>query len=98
MPARSTVRGPWAEAGDLATAEAGGSTVTAGAGVDESTSTVAVESEPPASFIEIAGLEKVYEGEAAVPVRALKGIDLFVDEGAFIGVMGQSGSGKSTLL
>ena len=38
------------------------------------------------------------KGRAAVPVRGLKGIDLRVDEGEFIGVMGQSGSGKSTLL
>jgi putative ABC transport system ATP-binding protein len=98
MPARSTVRGPWAETGELVTGEVGESTAAADAGVDESVAAAGVESQTPASFIEIAGLEKVYEGEAAMPVHALKGIDLRVDEGAFIGVMGQSGSGKSTLL
>jgi putative ABC transport system ATP-binding protein len=97
MPTRGTVRGKSTEAGDLATAELGESTAAA-AIAGESTANVGDASESPASFIEIVGLEKVYKGEAAVPVQALEGIDLRVDEGAFIGVMGQSGSGKSTLL
>jgi putative ABC transport system ATP-binding protein len=50
-----------------------------------------------ARFIEIRGLEKTFAGDGA-PVRALRGLDLTVPEGAFLGVMGQSGSGKSTLL
>jgi len=50
-----------------------------------------------APFIAIRGLEKSFIGDAG-PVHALKGIDLEVEEGAFLGVMGQSGSGKSTLL
>jgi putative ABC transport system ATP-binding protein len=49
------------------------------------------------AFIEIIGLKKRYEGEADC-VEALKGVDLSVAEGTFLGVMGPSGSGKSTFL
>jgi len=49
------------------------------------------------SLIEIASLVKVYDtGE--VPFTALKGIDLTVSEGEFIGLIGKSGSGKTTLI
>jgi putative ABC transport system ATP-binding protein len=49
------------------------------------------------AFIEINGLKKHYAGEADC-VEALKGVDLSVSEGTFLGVMGPSGSGKSTFL
>jgi len=49
------------------------------------------------AFIEISGLKKHYTGEADC-VEALKGVDLRVEEGSFVGVMGPSGSGKSTFL
>ena len=50
------------------------------------------------AFIDIKNLRKVYKGAASHQVDALRGLDLGVDEGTFLGVMGQSGSGKSTLL
>ncbi len=49
------------------------------------------------SLIEIKKLNKTYEsGEE--PVRALCDVDLNIEGGEFISVMGPSGSGKSTLL
>jgi putative ABC transport system ATP-binding protein len=49
------------------------------------------------SYLEMRGVSKVY-GEGATEVRALQGVDLSVDAGALVAVMGASGSGKSTLL
>ena len=50
----------------------------------------------PAAIIEIADLQKTYYlGRVAVPV--LRGLNLDVETGEFVGVVGPSGSGKSTL-
>jgi putative ABC transport system ATP-binding protein len=49
------------------------------------------------SLLELRQVSKSY-GEGATAVLALEDINLFVDEGHLVAVMGPSGSGKSTLL
>jgi len=42
-------------------------------------------------------LKKYYE-QSSVPVKALDGVNISVEEGTFVAIVGTSGSGKSTLL
>ena len=48
-------------------------------------------------LIQLQGITKVY-GQGAAGFRALDGVDLTVERGDFIAVMGASGSGKSTTM
>jgi putative ABC transport system ATP-binding protein len=50
-----------------------------------------------AALIELAGVRKIY-GQGEARVAALDGVDLTIDRGEFVMVMGTSGSGKSTCM
>ena len=47
-------------------------------------------------LIELKGVHKTYDN--GQPLHVLKGIDLTIEKGEFVSIMGASGSGKSTLL
>jgi len=48
-------------------------------------------------LIELQGVTKVY-GTGQAAMHALRGIDLYIEQGDFVAVMGPSGSGKSTCM
>jgi len=50
------------------------------------------------AILEAKGLCKYYEVTKEERIRVLKDVDLTIEKGEFVAIMGQSGSGKSTLL
>jgi putative ABC transport system ATP-binding protein len=52
---------------------------------------------PEVPLIELQGITKVY-GTGEAEVRALDGLDLRIEQGEFVAIMGPSGSGKSTAM
>src|SRR6187399_1640517 len=52
----------------------------------------------PSAIIQFEAIEKRYDLGGEAEVRALRGVDLVVNAGSFIAIMGPSGSGKSTML
>ena len=49
------------------------------------------------SFLEVRGLEKSFV-TARATTRVLAGLDLTIEQGEFVAVVGYSGSGKTTLV
>lgn len=60
----------------------------------ETTTTSSVDDD---YLIELKGIQKEFKTDAG-PFLALKGIDLKIKKGEFVGVIGKSGSGKSTMI
>ena len=49
-------------------------------------------------MLEVRGIRKTFNAATPNEVRALQGVDLGIEDGSFVVVIGTNGSGKSTLL
>lgn len=50
------------------------------------------------AFIEVKGLTKVYRASCGSTVKALEDVNIAVERGELVGLLGESGSGKTTLI
>jgi putative ABC transport system ATP-binding protein len=50
------------------------------------------------AMLKLKGLRKTFNPGTINEVRSLQGVDLTIEEGSFVVVLGTNGSGKSTLL